>query len=304
MKKSNVRVIRINHESAITDFRTTLDDTNGVQISFMIDDQLEVTIDSQNQPFLWYRRGDFNLSFNKRTETQLRNYLHWEQVYITRFLHETLEERCLNKFSDNKINKLTQLRIAAKAELRIPHTKIISQKAELEAFMKACPKISTKAIYHGINATLDGHQVFGYTNIFTSEDLEQCPNHFFPTLFQEYIEKEFEIRSFYLDGTFYSSAVFSQSRQSSKIDARLSEPNASAVRTVPIVLPKQLEEKLHSFAQLMEIQSGSFDLLFSTSGEWYFLEVNPVGRFGQVSSPCAYGLEEKIADYLIERCYE
>jgi hypothetical protein len=37
------------------------------------------------------------------------------------------------------------------------------------------------------------------------------------------------------------------------------------------------------------------------NGDIYFLEVNPAGQFGMVSTPCNYYLEEKIAEVLLRR---
>jgi hypothetical protein len=51
----------------------------------------------------------------------------------------------------------------------------------------------------------------------------------------------------------------------------------------------------------MNLNTGSIDLICTKSGEYVFLEVNPVGQFSMVSFPCNYYLEEKIADLLIQK---
>ena len=50
--------------------------------------------------------------------------------------------------------------------------------------------------------------------------------------------------------------------------------------------------------KLADLDTGSIDMMYSTDGEYYFLEVNPVGQFGMVSYPCNYYIEKEIATIL------
>ena len=47
------------------------------------------------------------------------------------------------------------------------------------------------------------------------------------------------------------------------------------------------------------LDTGSIDIVVTKKEEYVFLEVNPVGQFGWVSSNCNYYLEEKVANYLM-----
>ena len=51
--------------------------------------------------------------------------------------------------------------------------------------------------------------------------------------------------------------------------------------------------------RLADLETGSLDLIYSKTGQYYFLEVNPGGQFSMVSIPCNYNLEKKVAEYLI-----
>ena len=48
----------------------------------------------------------------------------------------------------------------------------------------------------------------------------------------------------------------------------------------------------------LKLDSGSIDIIVTNKGEYVFLEVNPVGHFTQVSSPCNYYLEKEIAEII------
>lgn len=47
----------------------------------------------------------------------------------------------------------------------------------------------------------------------------------------------------------------------------------------------------------LDLNSGSIDFIKS-GNNYYFLEVNPIGQFGNVSTDCNYSLERKIAEFL------
>ena len=55
--------------------------------------------------------------------------------------------------------------------------------------------------------------------------------------FQQLVEKKYEIRTFYLDGDFYSMVIFSQRREDAKLDFRNYDFN-DPDRFLPFNLPK------------------------------------------------------------------
>lgn len=132
--------------------------------------------------------------------------------------------------------------------------------------------------------------------MYTSIVEKPTKSSFFISFFQNKIEKDFEIRSFYLNGKTWSMAIFSQNDAQTKTDFRkYNDENPN--RNVRYNLPKDMEKKVHTLMQALDLNCGSFD--FMKSGDkYYFLEVNPVGQFGNVSAACNYLLEREIALYL------
>ena len=108
---------------------------------------------------------------------------------------------------------------------------------------------------------------------------------------------------YYLDENFYSMAIISQSHQQTATDFRkylTEKPN----RSLRFQLPKVIENKLKILMDKVELETGSIDMILTKSGEYVFLEVNPIGQFGMTSYPCNYHLERQIAKTLIEKSYE
>jgi ATP-GRASP peptide maturase of grasp-with-spasm system len=196
------------------------------------------------------------------------------------------------------LNKLTVINKAKKLKIHTPNTLVSNSKNDLlDFFILNNKSIITKTIGEVEAFDFEDRSYALFTEVITDEKIEKLPNVFFPSLFQQMIEKSYEIRSFYIDGDFYSMAIFSGSDQKTKVDFRKynqTKPN----RTVPYQLPSNLELKLHKLMLELGLNTGSIDLIKSIDNKYYFLEVNPVGQFGMVSKPCNYFLEKIVANKL------
>ncbi|HET6225791.1 MAG TPA: grasp-with-spasm system ATP-grasp peptide maturase [Bacteroidia bacterium] len=122
----------------------------------------------------------------------------------------------------------------------------------------------------------------------------------FPSLLQKCIEKEFEIRTFYLSGKCYSLAIFSQESEKTKTDYR-NYDTENQNRCVPYKLPKVLEKKIGKLMRALKLNAGSIDFIKTTQDEFVFLEINPVGQFDWVALHCNYPIEKDIAQHLIKK---
>jgi ATP-GRASP peptide maturase of grasp-with-spasm system len=199
---------------------------------------------------------------------------------------------------DGNVSKLEVLAAAVAAGLEIPPTLVTNVRDEIESFRREHGRIITKSV-----GEVDMFPLFGKSyGLYTSEADEAAvaalPETVFPTLVQAMVEKAFEIRAFYLAGDIYASAIFSQSDEQTSVDFRRykhDRPN----RTVPYRVPPETAAKLRALMESLEMRTGSIDLIRTRDGRHVFLEVNPAGQFGMVSHPCNYGLEKKVAEYLI-----
>ncbi|HEY1053757.1 MAG TPA: grasp-with-spasm system ATP-grasp peptide maturase, partial [Emticicia sp.] len=222
-----------------------------------------------------------------------------EQKVLLSFLTKKnlLEKKSINSPNNVNISKLQQLEAAKEAGLNTPDSYIISTKRELEQLLKTYTKVATKPLSEML--FLDGTpQDYGtYTELITIEELPSFSDFFYPIFVQSYIDKLIEIRSFYLMGDFYSMAMFTQRDTQTTIDFRrynFEKPT----RSVPFKLPVTIEKKLTRLMRKLNLNCGSFDILFDKNYKFHFLEVNPVGQFGMVSIPCNYYLEKQIAETL------
>jgi ATP-GRASP peptide maturase of grasp-with-spasm system len=267
---------------------------------------------------IWNRRWldeDFIFSIMEGAEFDMQNtieinmHLSKEINVISKFFFQFLKDKkWLSAPEEMAHNKLEVLSVASKYGLKTPFTIVTTRKSELIKLRKEKNRIISKnisdpAMFFTKTKSDEDILGFGYSTKTIEVDdelIEQVSDSFFPSLFQELVNKDFEIRVFYLDGNFYSMAIFSQLDEKTMIDFR-NYDTIKPIRYIPYTLPSDIEGKLRKLIQYFNYTTGSIDIVKSIEGEYFFLEFNPVGQFGMTSKPCNYYLEKKIAEYLINQ---
>jgi len=228
------------------------------------------------------------------------NYKH----YLKTFFHVILDDENtrIGSYHNNSMNKINVLRKAEKIGINVPSYIVTRDLNELEDFFnKNDNDIICKSLFEVVYPI--GVNEAGFLlRCLTSQisNLDALPQVFYPSLFQKNIHKEFEIRSFFLEGKWYSSAMFTQGNDKTKIDFR-NYDSEKPTRIIPYKLDDELEDKLSQLMNEVDLNSGSIDIIKGIDGEYYFLEINPIGQFGFISEPCNYNLPKIIAESLIKK---
>lgn len=261
---------------------------------------------------IWYRRPSANLEnmVIDETEPGLSKFLLGKiksnqkselgELYSYIFNFSIQGSVILGNRLKTRVNKLEILSLANRLDICIPRTKVVSKKSQILEFQKEVNNsLITKSIFEPVSALDDDlrQRYISYTNELTDSILDKIPNYFSPSLVQEKIEKDFEIRTFVMGENFYSMAIFSQNNEKTAVDFRRydrKKPN----RNIPFTLPEELTIKIKELLKIIEFNTGSIDIIKSKSGKYYFLEINSVGQFGMVSKPCNYNIEYHIYKYL------
>ena len=206
----------------------------------------------------------------------------------------------LNKYEDAGVNKLLVNKLAANCGLRTPKSYLVSNKKRLvELLAEFAGDIIFKPVSQIFAYYADKSVYVSYTEKVSEEGLKKLPDYFLPSYIQEYVESDFEVRVVYLCGDFFSMAIFSGGNDKTKTDFR-NYDYANWNRMIPFDLPEGIKVKIAKLVTQMDLNFCSIDLLYS-EGEYFFLEVNPVGQFGMVSLPCNFNIEKQIGKIL---CYE
>lgn len=302
--------LRINSEQNLTLVGCNLD--HGLSISFTTDAGQTIHYTSDFD-CVWYRRGMPRISMlwpNKlpKGSPVLHNI---ELLYnaeidvLTRLFQYALSQiPSLGSPWALPENKIKDLETYQKCGGLIPRTIITGNKQELIAFMMSCAHpLIFKKLNYSFTLEVDGGVFMQYTEQLTPEIISSLPEDFGLTTFQVQTPKLFELRVFVLNESLYSMAIWSQGDIQTSVDFRrynADQPN----RFVPFSLPDEIRQQIHAFMRASGTNTGSIDMIYTPSGEYVFLEMNPIGQFGMVSQACNYNFEKHIADELERLRYD
>ncbi len=293
------------HTNSTTSFELTSAKNN---LNLKLED--DIIIDLGRVKSIWHRRDALNPfsslleNSDEKFPADMFKHLRSENIQAKEAFYYCIEDgkKVLGNFERASINKISMLTAAKKQGIDIPATIITNRKLQVIDFSRLHNKIITKAIQEGFdfNREKEGqhHFYLSYTEELNDELIEAMPDTFFPSLFQEKLDKELDIRTFFLDGKCYSMAIFSQLDDQTNVDFRKYNKKINN-RNVPYQLPELLEEKIGLLMRELQLNTGSMDIIKTKEGRFVFLEVNPVGQYGMTSIPCNYYLDKKIAEYLM-----
>jgi ATP-GRASP peptide maturase of grasp-with-spasm system len=295
-------VVRVN-----TDLDGELTAATLLEDGFFIDVG-EHRIASNEVESVWFRRGHLSLSSlydeidvagHRALSAAIQSGFEHDRCALRDYLQYSLRstKRVLGNPFNSVPNKLIVLKQAQSIGLRIPNFVASTSSRALSSSLGDATALITKPITDCIYLRDFEDTRLGYFSYTEEYDGSDLPERVVPSLVQERIEKQLELRIFFLDGEIYTAAIFSQSDSSTKVDFRkynFSKPN----RIVPYALPAEVEQQVRALFELMDLNTGSMDLILDQDGQYVFLEVNPVGQYDWISRACNYGIDKRIAQWL------
>jgi glutathione synthase/RimK-type ligase-like ATP-grasp enzyme len=195
-------------------------------------------------------------------------------------------------------SKPAQLMMARQVGFDIPRTVVTNNPDEVRRFVAAS---SNEVIYKGLSQPRDmapGKALF--TGVVTDERLSGIDSiRITPGIFQEYVEKAYELRVTVIGRHVFSARIDSQAFAEARLDWRraLHDVDYQAVD-----LPRAIKEKIHAFMAAFGLVYGALDFIVTPQGRYVFLEINPSGQYMWVE--CATGLDmtAELAEALIQPC--
>jgi hypothetical protein len=263
---------------------------------------------SDNIKSIWYRRTDIQVCrfgsgqfSQKGLEIYSSEHIKTRYQQIQRCFHN---KKCLGKFGFGNYNKIEFLEICTLLNIEVPKTLVTKSKQYLFEFWDSCNgEIITKSLAfpyeyttYSASGEIEGYKL-GYTLPVRHAELALLPEFFDLSIFQEKLDKQFEIRTIYLDGKTYSQAIFSQSREAATLDYR--QGYDSGMRTCNYTLPARIEEQVQKLMMKLDLNFGSLDIVVTKDNRYVFLEVNPNGQYGAVSLSTNSNVDYEVAKFLM-----
>lgn len=269
------------------------------RIKFTVVDRC-LTLDSEYIKSVWYRRPSFfNLQIKdivqkQQAEEEISSCL--EGIWLT--LSDSFWISNPDSIERAR-KKVYQLSLASKIGFTIPKTLITNDPAKVKSFFNVCHgKIIYKTLKQSYFDYLEKSYTIPTTPI-TSQHLEKIELiRTTPSLFQEQLDKSYEVRVTVVGQTIFAVKIDSQSHEATKIDWRdpayIDKLNYSSLN-----LPETIQYQCQQIVQKLGLNFGAIDLVVNSRGDYIFLEINPNGQWQWLEYFTGINISGAIADMLI-----
>lgn len=266
-------------------------------------------IDLTQYSAFWYRHPGKPIP-HKELKRNSRDFVKEESQLSSEGFWMTLEETSFWLSKPSKISlsrfRLNQLSIARKVGFKIPNTLVSNQKKDvLDFFQVNKGGIIAKPVGVGIPLnSIDGYNYYEvvFTKKLSRKTLRDYLStiKFCPSIFQEYIQKDIEIRATVVGTKVFSCAILSQEHTDLDVQVDWRRVSPDEITHKAYKLPKEIEKKCVSVVRALGLEYGAIDLIKNTDGNYVFLEINADGQYGWVQHFTGFKIDDAIADLLLK----
>lgn len=196
-------------------------------------------------------------------------------------------------------SKLRQLRIASEVGFVIPQTLVTNKASAAREFFHQVNGQMVAKLLTALSYSMEANSSFFlYTSIVKEEDLQDAESlRYCPMVFQEQIPKQQELRVVYVNGNVFVGALNANVYAAAKADWR--KPGVDVGAWQHHQLPDEVVRRLQAFMSRFGLKFGSLDFIVTPSGEYVFLEINPIGEWGMLEKDLELPISSAIADALV-----
>lgn len=195
-------------------------------------------------------------------------------------------------------NKLYQLGIAKRLGFQVPRTLSTNDPRKAMEFIKtALSKVVVKAVRQGVLKVGDQENVI-FTNEVTEKDIEALMDvKYCPVIFQEYIPKRFDLRVTVVGSRVFAVEIHPNSKVlNSEFDWRRGDQETLLYRIH--TLPEDIESLCVNLLEALDLNFGAIDLVYSDTGDYFFLEINPNGQWAWLEQKLGISISGSLVDLL------
>lgn len=189
-------------------------------------------------------------------------------------------------------NKILQLSVARRIGFTIPNTIISTDSKIIQTF---CLENKQRIIIKPISKSrfkTGGEEKIIFTSSLQTNHVGDESFVSFPMIFQNEIEKEYELRVTVVGNEIFAAKVDSQSDSDSKLDWR-----RKRLKFEPYNLPFDIQKLALRLVQELGLGFGAIDIIKTKYG-YVFLEINPNGQWVWIESDTGLKISDAIIQYL------
>lgn len=243
---------------------------------------------------IWYYRDELRADSIPDDQVLLKKFSIEELNTLRHHLYtRSFAGRVVGNLSSIRVNKLAVIEAAEAVGLTTPDYLVTNSKAALFRFCKRLPAgVITKPMSENVAMYVDNTLRTSYVQLMEEEQLQQMPSHFSFSFFQQAIPQKTDVRLFYFNGRCYPMLI----KNSPTLDYKGSYGKLLYEKCV---LPAEIEAQVIALMHKLNLIMGALDFVIDAeTGTYYFLEVNPNGKFELLSSLYGGTPEHEIANYL------
>lgn len=297
----------INHLSSDAFFRFNVDDyltfhTISCKIS---NDKLDVNIfnkigsnlDMNKIKSIYYRRPLIPTVIDKIEDYNIKQLIEKETMeFLRQYYYSFPDLKWLTNpykiyLTKGRVNQLT---FASKLDFKIPKTLITNDKSEFLTFFEECHrKVIIKSINPLSYISRNGEKESFYTEVIDEKNINDIDFTLLsnsPTLFQEFIDSEYELRITSVDNQHFAVKIVSSITDWRKQKAIVKYEEYNLPNEISILLTKYLNN--------YDLDFGCFDFIKGKDGQYYFLELNPNGQWLWLEIETGVPIRKAIIDFL------
>jgi len=299
--KKNISVFRLNTEDLLIKYKINLSIGDNGNWFGTITDELNRVLDLKTLKVAWLRKPKFDFASNyTKEELGIKKFMVSEAKAFISILYSMSHITWINNpiIADGMKSKFQQLLLAKELGVKIPKTLITTVPNKAESFLEENGnRVLIKSIYTG-NVTLHGRNQSIPSKLITRNEFKKYYKNIelTPTQFQEYIEKNFELRVTVIKNKVFAAKIESQLNEKTKIDWRkYTNLNPHSI----FKLPKKIEKFCIKFIEQQKLIYGAIDFIVTPDNEYVFLENNPFGQYLWLEIETGLPLTKEIGDLLI-----
>lgn len=299
LKNKGIDLFEVLTDKIITDYSLTFDLSRG---TFLISDGRRTEKIDESWS-IWNRRV-MDPVLPKNIPKELEDIVFTETERTWQSLLFSHKGKVVNRpqANFNANNKLDQLIFVNEYGngIKTPKTVLTNDPACFLSFYSSTPVVSFKLLKAPIVKTGEDEDSYFtcYNNIVSEGHLKNAKlvrNN--PSLFQEYIDKEYELRVTALEDKVVGIRIDSQSSNLSKVDFR--RYDFENVKYSYEDLPDNVTRFCHDIINHYGLSFAELDLIRDKNGDYVFLELNPNGQWLWLELKSGYDLTKDVAENLL-----
>jgi hypothetical protein len=194
--------------------------------------------------------------------------------------------------------KIQQLSRAAAMGFAIPDTRVTNDPDEVLALFRHHEgRIVSKLLGTGLRRSFEG-RLRRYTERVDVRHLADSESiRLAPAIYQECLDKEFEVRVTVVGDEVYAAAIRSQATNRTRLDWRRYDRSGTPIDEHQ--LPDGIRDRCLALVAGYGLGYGAIDLVVTRDGRYVFLELNPAGQYLWIEDATQLPISDAIARRLL-----